>query len=224
MNQKRSPEGPPDVRFDIITEADARVLPVGSTVVVARGGHVTPLASDTLRERRVTILREDGVPSAEADGLAPPADIRIVAIGSDHRGFELKRSILAVLRSQGRSVVDLGTTDKATTVDYPDIAAVVARTVARREADAGIVIDSGGLGSAIAANKIRGIRAAMCDSEVLARYARQHNGCNVLALGAMLIAPDTALRIVETWLSTPMTEGRYIQRLAKIAALESSIR
>jgi ribose 5-phosphate isomerase B len=105
-------------------------------------------------------------------------------------------------------------------VDYPDIAAAVAVAVARREADAGIVIDGAGLGSAIAANKVRGVRAAMCTTPTLARYARQHNGANVLALGATLLDLAQAKEIVDTWLSTPMSEARYIRRLLKVRRLE----
>ena len=107
-------------------------------------------------------------------------------------------------------------------MDYPDIAAQVARLVARGEADAGIVIDGAGLGSAIAANKIDGIRAAMCTDQTLARYAREHNGANVLALGATLVTLDEAMAIVHTFLATPMREARYIRRLAKIRLLEGT--
>ena len=105
-----------------------------------------------------------------------------MAIGSDHSGVALKRALVAHLRGRGLAVTDLGT-DKADPVDYPDIAAAVARSVARGEADAGIVIDGAGIGSAIAANKIRGVRAAMCPDETIARYSREHNGANVLTLG-----------------------------------------
>ena len=105
-------------------------------------------------------------------------------------------------------------------VDYPDIAAMVGRAVARKEADAGIVIDGAGIGSAIAANKVKGVRAVMAMSETIARYSREHNGANVLTLGATLITVDEARAIVATWLSTPMREPRYIRRLAKIRDLE----
>jgi len=114
---------------------------------------------------------------------------------------------------------DLGT-DGPDPVDYPDTAAAVALQVARREADAGIVIDGAGLGSAIAANKIAGVRAAMCLNQTLARYAREHNGANVLALGSTLVTPAEALTIVDTFLGTPMREPRYMRRLAKIRELE----
>jgi ribose 5-phosphate isomerase B len=204
-------------RFDIITETDARVLEQGCTVTLNRGGHVTPLAEDTLRTRRITVLRD--VIDADLAGLVPVADVRRVAIGSDHGGVALKSALRDHLRARGLAVQDIGT-DGPDPVDYPDIAAQVAQLVARREADAGIVIDGAGLGSTIAANKINGIRAAMCTDRTLARYAREHNGANVLALGSTLITVDDAKAIVDTWLATPMRESRYIRRLAKITALE----
>jgi len=207
-------------RFDIITESDARVLTRGESVVLARGGHITPLAQDTLKARGVVVVHEGRVSSDEA-ALAPPADIRTVAIASDHTGIGLRRALVAFLRGRGLAVNDLGT-DSTDPVDYPDVAALVARSVARGEADAGIVIDGAGIGSAIAANKIRGVRAVMATSELIARYSREHNGANVLALGATLVTPDEARAIVTTWLTTPMREPRYIRRLAKIRDLEGT--
>src|SRR5688572_31923870 len=141
--------------FDIITEADARTLEIGSSVTLKTGGHVTPLAADTLRARRITVL--SGVAEATLDGLAPVADIKSIAIGSDHSGVALKARLRAHLRQRGFSVLDVGT-EGSDPVDYPDIAAQVARLVARKEVDAAIVIDGAGLGSAIAANKIHGDR------------------------------------------------------------------
>lgn len=203
--------------FEIITEADARTLEIGATVLLKPGGHVTPLAADTLKARRVTVL--SGVADASLDGLAPVANIRSLAIGSDHSGVALKATLRDHLRQRGLSVLDVGT-DGSDPVDYPDIAAQVARLVARKEVDAAIVIDGAGIGSAIAANKIAGARAAMCTDKTLARYSREHNGANVLALGASLVSVEDATAIVETWLGTPMGEARYIRRLAKIRALE----
>ena len=205
--------------FDIITEADARVLPRGDSVTLTRAGHITPLAQDTLRERRITVLREGVASGDEVATLAPVAEIRTVAIASDHTGLALRRSLVTWLRGLGLTVLDLGI-DGAPTVDYPDTAALVAESVAHREADAGIVIDGSGIGSAIAANKIRGIRAAMATTETMARYAREHNGTNVLALGATLVNEEQARAIAGTWLRTPMREPRYIRRLAKIRDLE----
>jgi ribose 5-phosphate isomerase B len=177
------------LRFDIITEADARQIERGATVELSKGGHVTPLARDTLRERRVTVVPAGSVDPALPPDLAPESD-------------------------------DLGV-DGSTPVDYPDTAASVAKAVARGEADAGIVIDGAGIGSAIAANKVRGIRAAMVTDETIARYAREHNGTNVMTLGSTLVQPDAAIRMVDVWLGTPMTEARYIRRLLKIRRLEA---
>jgi len=205
--------------FDIITESDARVLPRGEPVMLARGGHVTPLAQDTLRERRIAVVRE-GSTSPEDAALAPRADIRTVAIASDHTGVKLRHALVSFLRGRGLAVHDLGA-DGPDPVDYPDVAASVADVVARGEADAGIVIDGAGIGSAIAANKIAGIRAVMATTELVARYSREHNGANVLTLGATLVSPDEARAIVTTWLTTPMREPRYIRRLAKIRDLEN---
>jgi len=205
-------------RFHIVTEADARVLEYGSTIALAAGGHVTPLAQDTLRARRVTVIAD--VADADVAALAPPASIRTVALAGDHTSLALKAWLVQHLRGRGLAAHDLGT---ATTdpVDYPDTAAAAALQVARGEADAAVVIDGAGLGSCIAANKIPGVRAAMCTTETLARYARQHNGANVLALGATLLSPAEAASILDVFIDTPMREARYIRRLAKIRALET---
>jgi ribose 5-phosphate isomerase B len=205
-------------RFEIITESDARTLDRGETVALSRRGHVTPLAEDTLRERRIAVVRE-GSPGPDDASLVPAADIRRIAIASDHVGVALRKVLVDVLRGRGLAVDDQGThgTDA---VDYPDVAAGVACSVARGEADAGIVIDGAGIGSAIAANKVRGIRAVNANTETLARYSREHNGANVLTLGSTLVTPDEAKAIVSTWIGTAMREPRYIRRLAKIRDLE----
>lgn len=205
--------------FTLITETDALRVEPGSTVMLAPGGRVTPLAADTLRDRGVTIVVAGEAMLGDAARFLPVADIRTIAIGSDHTGLELKAYLAARLRATGRKVLDVGTHTRDA-VDYPDVARDVATPVTRGEADAGIVIDGAGLGSTIAANKIAGIRAAMCTTTTLARYARQHNGANVLALGATLITSEEAGDICDVFVDTPMTEPRYIRRLAKIAALE----
>jgi ribose 5-phosphate isomerase B len=204
-------------RFQMITEADARVIEYGSTVTLVAGGHITPLAADTLKARRVSVIRESG--DSDQASLAPRADIRTVAIGGDHTSVSLKGAIVAHLRGRGLAVHDLGT-NTSEPVDYPDTAGSVALHVARGEADAGIAIDGAGLGSTIAANKVDGVRAAMCVDRTLARYAREHNGANVLALGSTLLTTPEALDIVDTFLGTPMREPRYIRRLAKVRELE----
>jgi ribose 5-phosphate isomerase B len=209
-------------RFEIITEADARQIERGATVELAKGGHVTPLAQDTLRDRRVTVVPAGSVDAALPADLAPRADIRRVAIASDHTGVAMRKALVTHLRSRGLAVDDLGV-EGTTAADYPDTAASVGRAVARREADAGIVIDGAGIGSAIAANKIRGIRAAMITDETIARYSREHNGTNVMTLGATLLGgSEAAVRLVDVWLATPMVEARYIRRLLKIRRLEES--
>jgi ribose 5-phosphate isomerase B len=209
-------------RFEIITEADARTIDIGATVELTAGGHVTPLARDTLSARRITVVRAGSTDETLPADLAPTSDIRRVAIGSDHTGLALKRALVTYLRGRGVAVVDVGT-NTADPVDYPDIAGAVARSVARGESDAGIAIDGAGIGSAIAANKVRGVRAAMCLNETMARYSREHNGANVLTLGTSLIdGPDAATRIVEIWMGTPMREARYIRRLLKIRRLEDT--
>ncbi len=207
--------------FAIITEADARQIEPGSTVELAKGGHVTPLAQDTLRARRVTVVPAGSVDPAIPADLAPVFPATRVAIGSDHTGVALKAALIAYLRPKGIAVHDLGTNGPEA-VDYPDIAAAVAKSVTRRESDAGIVIDGAGLGSAIAANKIRGARATMCTTVTLARYSREHNGANVLALGSTLIDTDEARAIVEMFLTTPTREPRYLRRLMKVRRLEES--
>jgi ribose 5-phosphate isomerase B len=207
-------------RFEIITERDARVLPPGDAVMLAKGGHITPLAQDTLADRRITVVHE-GRASADEQSLAPASPVRSIAIAGDHTAVALRQMLAAFLRSRGLAVNDLGT-DSTDPVDYPDVAASVARLVARKEADAGIVIDGAGIGSAIAANKIAGIRAVMATTETIARYSRAHNGANVLTLGATLVSPEEARAIAVAWLETEMREPRYIRRLAKIRDLESA--
>jgi ribose 5-phosphate isomerase B len=188
-------------RFDIITEADARTLDIGATVELTAGGHVTPLARDTLASRRVTVIRAGSSDGTLPPDLAPVADIRRVVIGCDHTGLAIKRALVTHLRGRGLAVLDAGT-DGTTPVDYPDIAGA-------------------GIGSAIAPNTVPGVRAAMVHNETLARYSREHNGANVIALGSSLIdGPDAAIRLVDTWIGTPMREARYIRRLLKIRQLE----
>jgi ribose 5-phosphate isomerase B len=208
-------------RFAIISETDARLIEPGTTVELEARGHITPLAADTLRERRITVVRAGTVDAQLPADLAPVSPVRRVTIGSDHTGVALKAALVAHLRKAGLAVHDCGT-DGSDAVDYPDIAAAVGKSVVRGEADAGIVIDGAGLGSAMAANKVRGVRAAMCSNVTLARYAREHNGANVLALGSTLVDTNEAKAIVETWLSTPTREARYLRRLLKVRRLEET--
>jgi ribose 5-phosphate isomerase B len=139
-----------------------------------------------------------------------------VALGADHRGFELKENLKHWLAARGYRVVDFGTSD-AERVDYPDYAFKVANAVARRRADRGILICSTGIGMSIAANKARGVRAALVNSVRLARLSREHNDSNVLCLGAESLSTAAARRIVGAWFRTEFAGGRHARRLAKIA-------
>jgi deoxyribose-phosphate aldolase len=140
---------------------------------------------------------------------------RHIAIGSDHGGFELKEALVAHLRQRGFDVVDCGTNSKEA-VDYPVFARAVAELVGAGAVEKGIVVDRAGIGSAMAANKVRGVRAALCYDLSTARNSREHNDANVLTLGAGLIGPDLAVAIVELWLATECTAERHLRRVAMI--------
>lgn len=159
---------------------------------------------------------EAAVPApAEARGAVPGA----IAVGADHGGYRLKERLVFRLREAGRTVVDCGT-DSGEAVDYPDFAVAVARKVAGGECAAGIIVDGAGIGSAMAANKVPGVRAALCYDVSSARNSREHNHANVLTLGAGLIGETLAWEIVAVWLETPWGEGRHARRVAKIDALD----
>ena len=142
-----------------------------------------------------------------------------IAIGADHAGFPLKQDLAGYLREQGHEVLDVGT-DSTATVDYPPFCAAAARAVIAGEADRAIVLGGSGQGEQMAANKVHGIRAALCHDLYLARLSREHNDANVLAMGARVIAPTYAREIVETWLATPFGGGRHVPRIEQIAAIE----
>lgn len=145
--------------------------------------------------------------------------VTTIAVGSDHGGYPLKEKIGFRLKEQGFEVTDCGT-DSAESVDYPDFARAVAELVSSGEATYGIVVDGAGIGSSIAANKVPGVRAALCYDISSARNSREHNHANVLTLGAGLIGAGLALQIVEAWLETPWAPGRHADRVAKITAIE----
>jgi ribose 5-phosphate isomerase B len=142
-----------------------------------------------------------------------------IAIGADHAGFPLKQHLVEVLRRQGHDVDDRGTHSEEP-VDYPDICADVARRAATGAADRGIVLGGSGQGEQIAANKIHGVRAALCNDLYTARMSRQHNDANVLAMGGRIVAAGLAEEILGVWLSTPFDGGRHQRRIDKIHALE----
>lgn len=142
-----------------------------------------------------------------------------IAMGSDHAGFRLKEHLARHLSEAGHEVDDLGTGSEAP-VDYPAICATVARAVVEGRADRGIVLGGSGQGEQIAANKVRGTRAALCNDLYLARLSREHNDANVLAMGARVVAPELAAEIADLWLATPFQGGRHVPRLEQIAAIE----
>jgi ribose 5-phosphate isomerase B len=143
-----------------------------------------------------------------------------IAIGTDHAGFELKERLRLELTALGHEVLDLGTSASAPPVDYPDYCFPVAEQVARGEAERGVVLGGSGIGEAIAANKVAGVRAAVVTSDETARLTRQHNDSNVMAVGARTNRHDDAARWLRIWLETPFEGGRHVARLEKIRAFE----
>lgn len=188
-----------------------------------------------LTESEITALVDDIVKRALGDGLVPetalvgaslpqevPATSRTIAIGSDHGGFKLKSVLIPHLEAGGHIIVDCGT-GSSEAVDYPDFAVAVAKRVSAGEAWRGIMIDGAGIGSCMAANKVPGVRAAMCYDLSTASNSREHNNANMLTLGAGLIGETLALHIVERWLSTAFAGGRHQTRVDKISALDSRL-
>jgi ribose 5-phosphate isomerase B len=142
-----------------------------------------------------------------------------IAMGADHAGFQLKETLKRFLEAAGHQVVDVGT-DSETPVDYPGLCAAAARAVVAGDADRAVVLGGSGQGEQIAANKVRGIRAALCNDTHLARLSRLHNDANVLAMGGRIVAPALAEEILELWLATPFEGGRHAPRLEQIAEIE----
>ena len=142
-----------------------------------------------------------------------------IALGADHAGFELKDHVKQHLAGRGIQVEDLGT-HTSDSVDYPDFAREVAERVAAHEADLGVLVCGTGIGMAISANKVPGIRAASCDSVFTAQMAREHNDANVLALGARVLEPEAANEVVDAWLNASFAGGRHQRRVDKIHSIE----
>ena len=207
----------------LITERHLEEAPAGGTFVIPRGALVTPLARQTALARRITLV-EAGCAEIPERSTEPQAGVasatgRTVAIGSDHGGFELKEILREHLQDNGYLALDFGT-DSTEAADYPDFALAVASAVAHGRAWRGIVVDGAGIGSCMAANKVPGVRAAMCYDRATAVNSREHNDANVLTLGAGMISADLARDIVTTWLGTPAAGGRHARRVAKIMDIE----
>jgi ribose 5-phosphate isomerase B len=143
----------------------------------------------------------------------------MIAIGSDHAGYLLKADIIKFIESKGLKVKDFGTNGPES-VDYPDFGQAVAEAVSSGECEKGIVICGTGIGISIAANKVPGIRAALCTDSYMAKMSRQHNNANILAIGERVIGPGLALEIIETWLDTEFLGGRHGNRVDKITNIE----
>ena len=195
----------------VLTEADVRGLERGSRLRIAEGARLTPLAADIVREQNIELVRRR--PARRRTGQT-----KMIALGADHGGFEMKEELKKFLDELGHRTRDFGT-NSGEAVDYPDFAHAVARAVADKEVDLGIVIDGAGVGSAMTANKVPGVRAAACYSVDVARNSREHNDANVLTLGSKTITKDLMHDIVRAWLTTEISEERHRKRVAKINAV-----
>jgi ribose 5-phosphate isomerase B len=195
----------------VITEDDVRGLERGSVLRLAEGARLTPLAADIIKDRGIEVVRR--VPRSGSK------QNKTVAVGADHGGYPMKEELKTYLVELGHRVHDFGT-DSENAVDYPDFAHAVARAVADGSAEVGIVIDGAGVGSAMTANKVPGVRAAACYSVEVARNSREHNGANVLTLGSKTISSAEMREIVRAWLGTEITEERHRKRVGKIDAIE----
>ncbi len=195
----------------VITAQD---VPVGGELRVPVGAIVTSSAREVAAGRGVRIVE---VPEDQLSALAPPE--HTVAIGSDHGGYRLKEALKPLLESLGLATRDVGVNEEKP-ADYPDIAHMVAKLVASGTAARGVIIDGAGIGSCMAANKVPGIRAALCYDKASAKNGREHNDSNVLTLGARLLTQTQAEDVLRTWLETPFAGGRHQARVQKIMDIE----
>lgn len=176
---------------------------------------ITPLARDLAEQQGISFNVVSGIPVAGLENVTP----QTVVIGTDHGGFSLKETLKKEMSDWGYTVLDVGTYTPDP-VDYPDFACAVASIVAAGHCKKGIIIDGAGIGSAIVANKICGIRAAHCCNTFEVKNSREHNNANVLALGARVIGVGLAIEMVRTWLETPFAGGRHQRRVDKITEVE----
>ena len=202
----------------IIDESAVRQMAAGTTQSLPEDALVTPLARQAALERKITLVPATPLSKAASGSLTAESDNpsqKTVAIGADHGGYSLKESLKPLIIEAGYSIIDCGT-NSTEAVDYPDFAYAVARLVADGRAWRGIMIDGAGIGSCMTANKVPGIRAAMCYDQATAVNSREHNNANVLTLGAGLIGPALAGQIVKSWLATDFGGGRHARRVDKI--------
>ncbi len=196
------------------TVITASEVPLRGPLVVPIGSIITMEARD-LAGRRGVLIRE--VPPDQVPVVRDPQ--RTVVLGADHGGYALKESLKPLLESLGLIINDRGV-HHGEPADYPDIACAVAEVVASGEAMRGIIVDGAGIGSAMAANKVPGIRAALCYDRATARNSREHNHANILTLGGRLLTATQAEDVVRTWIDTPYGGGRHQARIDKISELE----
>lgn len=206
----------------VVTESTVRAaVRAGRTsITVPPGSIVTPLARDIARDNEIVIEFSDrDTDSVPVDPAERPPRSEVIALGSDHGGFELKQELIRHLSDAGRKVVDVGT-DAPQPCDYPDFAFAVARMVASGRAGLGIMVDGAGLGSSMVCNKVPGVRAACAYNEFTAWNARAHNDANVLTLGSRTLGIEVVKRIVDTFLSSEFEGGRHARRVNKISDVE----
>ena len=195
----------------VITAGD---VPAGGELRVPQGSIVTPSAYETAAARGVRIVE---MPEDQLSAVAPPE--KTIAIGADHGGFRLKEILKPVIESLGLTLRDVGVYEEKP-ADYPDIALKAAELVANGTAARAVIIDGAGIGSCMVANKVPGVRAALCYDRASARNSREHNDSNVLTLGARLLTETQAEDVLRTWLATAFGGGRHQARVQKIIDIE----
>ncbi len=220
-------------RRPIVNEQTISDLSPDSIHTIPTGAIVTPLARQIALERKIKLIEEEQAtlgqnPSIEHipdtgqtsrfSGSGSNANQPVVALGADHGGYDMKEKLKGVVAAAGYGIIDCGT-HSPESVDYPDFAYAVARTVANGQAWRGIIVDGAGIGSCMVANKVPGIRAAMCYDQATVVNSREHNNANVLTLGAGLIGQNLAGQLVQTWLATEFGGGRHGRRVDKIDAI-----
>ncbi len=199
----------------LITEDDLRGLDEGSRVRISATAKFTALAEDIVRDRKLELIRKQP--------RAAVTKVRSVALGCDHGGFSVKEHLKGYLTGMGLNVRDFGTNSEDA-VDYPDFAHAVARSVSGKQVDIGIIVDGAGIGSAMTANKIPGVRAAACYSVALAKNSREHNGANVLTIGSGQNSLKEIEAIVDAFIATDISEERHKKRVGKIDSIDRSYR
>jgi len=195
----------------VITEED---IPASGDLRIPADAIITPSARDLARDRGVRLIElpKGSQPDSAAAG-------KTIAIGSDHGGFRLKERLKPIFAELKLTLIDVGVTEEKP-ADYPDIAEQVALRIVEGKAERGVIVDGTGIGSAMAANKIPGIRAALCYDRASARNSREHNNANVLTLGGRLLTESQAEEVLRTWLETPFAGGRHQARVQKISEIE----